>query len=94
VDLNEWASNLKILEISRNNLYEFIQNAIVQINDNLKYLKKENFIDISKLMSIKKIEKCYLIKEAVFPRHYIITTDIYLSYNQYGYYYIEGHLES
>ncbi len=93
-DLKEWASNLNIAEIKKENIIQFIEAEKKEIQENLKYWAEENTIETSFLDSSKEYEECLHIKETFSPRHYINTTDIYLAMDKHNYYYFEGHYES
>jgi hypothetical protein len=93
-NIKKWTKNLIVPEILNEDLIKFIESSVIGINENLKYWANENSIDISLLDSSKKFEKCLLIKETFSPRHYINTTNTYLTYDRDNYFYIEGHWES
>lgn len=94
VDLKEWAKKLKVKEIDKEEITQFINLSLNEIKENEKYWPDENTIDISFLDVTKEYNKPLLINETIFPRHYINTTDIYLTSDYDYYYYFEGHWES
>jgi hypothetical protein len=93
-DLSNWSENLKIKEVKIEELIKFIDSSINDIKENEKYWIIENTIDTSFFDSNKKYETILLINETVYPRHHINTTDMYLTIDNYYYYYFEGHWES
>lgn len=93
-NLKEWALNLKINEIKKEEIIRFIETSKTELQENLKYWASENSIDISFLDIVKEYEECLLINETVSPRHFINTTDTYLAIDKHNYYYFEGHYES
>jgi hypothetical protein len=93
-NLKEWAKNLKIKEVKNEELTQFIIASIKDIEENLKYWIKENSIDSSVLNASKKYGKCLLVNETISPRHYINSTDTYLTDDETKYYCFEGHWES
>ncbi|MES2515649.1 MAG: hypothetical protein V4580_15950 [Bacteroidota bacterium] len=92
--IKEWASKLKITDIKKEDLTQFIESSIKGINENLQHWSTENTINMRCLDSSKKYENCFLINETISPRHYINSTDTYLTNDESYYYYIEGHWES
>ncbi|MFD2943207.1 hypothetical protein [Flavobacterium notoginsengisoli] len=93
-DLKEWANNLKISEVKKEVIVQFIEASKTEIQENLKYWIVENTLEAIFLDTSKEYEECLLINETLSPRHYINTTDIYLATDKYNYYLFEGHYES
>lgn len=93
-DLIQWSENLKIEEIKKEELIQFIDGSIKGILEHEKYWLKENSIDLGLLDISKAYGECFLIHETFSPRHFINSTDIYLTSDESNYYCFEGHWES
>ena len=65
--------------IKRDDVTQFIESAKKEINDNMYLWINENSIDISLLDAFKKYENNFNIKETKSPKHYINTSEIYIT---------------
>ena len=93
-DLRRWAIGLKVEPVLSENLVDLIRDSVREIADNLKHWTTENTVDVSQLILPDNFDSCWIIKETLYPRHYINTTETYLAVTNEKYYCIEGHWES